>query len=435
MLNLTKYRLPFFFLAIIFVLSVTFAAIKFNQGYRLDLTTKKFKPTGLLVASSSPAGAEILVNGKLITATNNTIILAPGTYQVEIRKNSFWPWQKELFLKKELVTSADAFLFPQIPDLKPLTFAGAENPEFSPDGTKIVYAIPLPDQKESSSSASLNNPAGLWIMDLSDSPFPFSREPRQIAKSVLKGRNFSVGKLYWSPDSRQILVEFSQTKENFLLDANQFNQNQALADITADLPNILVNWEKDWQARQKAKLKRFPEKLQEILIEKADNLIFSPDATKVLYVATVSATIPEELIPPVLDASTQKESRQIEEGKVYVYDIKEDRNFLVPFDVPKPTPTPKPKKTKITLTPTPPITHNPQLTTPRWFPTSRHLYWIDKNKVLVCEYDGTNQTTIYSGPFTQPFVFASPGANRLIVLTQLNSEPGTKLNLFEVSLR
>ena len=429
MLDLSKHRLSFFFIIAFFVISATLLAIYTTRGYRLDFSTKTFKPTGLLVASSNPPGAQVFIDGKLKTATNNTISLPPGEYKVEIKKNGFIAWEKTLLLEKELVTQADAFLFPFVPDLKPLTFTEVQNPLISPDNTKIVYSISLPLHEEPGSLA------GLWVVDLTDFFFNIGREPRQIVKSN-QSLDFSKANYLWLPDSRQILVEFSQPSVKYLLDPNQLNNLSTLKDISASLPELMAKWQKETQVRENAKLSKLPVELQEILNTKATQIEFSSDQTKVLYVATSSAEIPEKLIPKVLAASTQKESRKLEAQKLYVYDIKEDKNFLIPFNLPKPTPTPKPRS-RITPTP-PPITYqlSPLIpTVPQWFPTSRHLYWIEEDKVVVCEYDGTNLTTIYSGPFVKPFVFAAPGANKLVILTQISFDKDTKPNLYSVSLR
>lgn len=431
MINLAKYRVPVFFSIFILVLAGTFAAVKFAQGYRLDLTNKRLKPTGLLVVTSTPKGAQVFINGELKTATDNTLALEPGEYQVEIKKNGFTPWQKKLLIEKELVTSADAYLFPLVPDLKPLTVNGAVNPQISPDGTKIVYGV----APAASKSAALTEEAGLWVMDLADFLF-FNRAPRQIA--VNKLHDFSSATYSWSYDSRQILVEF-KTGEKYLLDPNQLNPSPV--NVAASLKDIYQVWENEEKAQEEAKLKKVPEALRQILAEKAAQIEFSPDNTKILYVATASATIPEKLIPPVLAASSQPEERNLQAGKMYVYDLKEDKNFLIPYDgqISLPTPTPTLAKKRPQPTPTPPPslsnseTENSRIPAVQWFPTSRHLFWISGNKVLICEYDGTNLTPIYTGPFVKPYVFAAPNANRLIVLTNLSAEE--KPNLYSVSLK
>jgi len=137
-----KFRVPFFLLVAIFVPLITFLVIQLAKGYQLDLQKKKFTPQGILVATSVPDGAQIFINGEFKTATNNTLPLPPGSYKVEIKKDGFFPWTKELKIEKELVTKTDAYLFPKAPDLRPISLSGAQNPIKSPDGTKIIYFIP-----------------------------------------------------------------------------------------------------------------------------------------------------------------------------------------------------------------------------------------------------------------------------------------------------
>lgn len=442
MLNLSKYRLPFFFLIVLLVISATALTVIYNRGYRIDFYQKVLRPTGILAVSSSPAGAQVFIDGKLKIATNSTLSLSPDEYQVEIRKPDFSSWQKKITIEKEMVTQVEAFLFPRVPDLKPLTFDGAENPQISPDVSKIVYAIPSFNKIEP------QNKAGLWVIDLNDSLFGLAHEPRQIAKNS-KTLDFSKLNYFWSPDSRQILIDNQTSKENYLIDSNQFNQPLSIIDISDSLPKIIDDWQKENELRKQVKIKKLPEKMQEILWEKIGQFDFSPDGTKMVYVATASAEIPDKLIPPVFAASTQPQSRKIEPNKVYVYDLKEDKNFLIPFNPSAPTqsPTKKISANKKTPTPTPDfrqlLTLNPstgsgqafELLTIKWFPTSRHLYWISNDKVIACEYDGINTTTLYSGPFIKPFVFASPGANRFVILAKTNLDKENLKNLYSVSLR
>jgi len=433
-MNPAKYRLLFFFAIIVFVLSATFLAIKFTQGYRIDLVNKTLRPTGLLVAISNPVGAEVYVNGKLKEATNSNLALPPNEYQIEIKKAGFLPWQKKLSLKKELITETNAFLFPEVPDLKPLTFNGALQPKISPDSSRIVYIVPIPETKTSTASATLANLPGVWMMDLTDSFFPLNKEPRQIAKSIAKVHDFGNAELFWSPDSRQVLAIFN-SGEKVLLDAGQFNLESSSVNIAFTLPNLISGWQEEDKTREQIKLRRLPTPFQKILSQNAKDIEFSPNSTKIAYIATASAEIPENLLSPVLGASTQKQSRKIEPGNFYVYDTKEDRNFLIPFKISSPTPSPVKKVKSPTPTPIYQALLNSKTTAPIWFSTSRHLFWTEDDKVIVCEYDGTNVTTIYSGPFEKSFVVASSGGNRLIILAKLNPGEEKVPNLFSVSLR
>lgn len=383
MINFSKYRLHFFFLVIFLVLSATFVVIKFAKGYRIDLIKKAFVPNGILSANSNPVGANVLINGKLKTATNNSVSLPPGEYSVEIKKPGFMAWTKRMQIEKELVTFADAFLFPEVPDLKPLTFSGALNPKISPDNTHIVYSIPLPFPE-----------AGLWVIDLTDSLLVFSKDPRLIAKSA---SYLDLAKIQytWSPDSQQVLVELAD-KTKYLLNPYQMNSLTLLSDISQSLSQTQEEWQKEAELNDLARYKKVPMEMRAILKKSADQISFSPDNTKILYQATASAEILENLIPSILSSSTQKQERQLKPGQIYVYDIKEDRNFLIP-----------------------------EAKTPKWFPTSRHLLWINKDKkVVVCEYEGTNLQTVYSGSFIDPYVFVSPSSSKLVILAEIDFSIG-----------
>jgi hypothetical protein len=111
---------------------VLFTLIAYARGYRFNLSQKKLDSTGILVASSYPDGAKIFLNGELFGATNENIIIEPGEYNVEIKKDGFTSWSKSLKIKGELVIKADALLFPKNPSLSPVTSLGLVFAQTSP---------------------------------------------------------------------------------------------------------------------------------------------------------------------------------------------------------------------------------------------------------------------------------------------------------------
>lgn len=399
-----KKRIFIFLIVIIGVAIGAFYLSKFASGYRPDFSTGSLQPTGLLVANSFPNQATVFVNGKAIkNKTATTISLAPGGYQVEIKKDGFTSWQKKLTVEKELVVKTDAYLFPTYPDLKALTFTGAASPVISKDGKKVVYSVSNQDEKN-----------GLWVLDLSERQFLNNREARQIIQNTAKTYDFSQSTYQWSPNSKQILITFIKVKEtkkikaveeNFLLDIANNNLNLALTDITEQKETLLANWQKEEKIVAQAQINRLPEELTAILDKAVKDIVFSPDETKIMYTATASASIPKDLIPQLPGASTQKESREIENGKTYIYDLKEDRNFALDL----------PSDAKI-----------------NWFPTSRHLFLVQKDKISLLEYDNTNKIDLYTGPFENSFAFTFPSGNRLLILTSLSKDSSS--NLYSISL-
>ncbi len=418
----------------LFLIGGTLAAIRFAQGYRLDFKKKKVTSTGLLVANSYPKGASVYINDNLTTATDDTLNLPPGEYQVKIIKDGYLSWEKTLKLEKEVVTQANARLFPAVPDLKGLTYSGALNLTPSPDGQKIAFSV-------ASASGRLKN--GLWVLNMNSSAFASEYELLQISQnsSIF---DFTDAKLCWSPDGRQILAK--NEADAVLLDNNRLNKATDFKDVTAQLPLILTEWEEELELKRQRQWKKLPEAMQKIASDSAKLVYFSPDEEKVLYTAINPATIPEELVPSLPGSNTQTEEREIKANRVYVYDLKEDKNFFIIDAKPASRPaspnrgeqagTAKEEEVLEKRMEAIQNQYSPlKIQGIQWFPTSNHLIYTNSDKVIIMEYDGTNRTTVYAGPFEDSFAYPWPDASKMLILTNLN--PDTKLpsNLYAVELK
>jgi len=387
---MTKIRILVFLSTILVVGIIGVLASYYARGYRFDQTLK-LNPSGLFVANSDPTGAQVFIDGELKTATNATINLAPGTYDVVLRKEGFLPWSKRLTINKEIVTQIDANLFRSAPSLSAITFSGAFNPSVSPDLGKIAYGVPLqPDDGEK---------AGLWVIETINLPLGFNRDPRRITDGDLKSATW-----VWSPDSRQILLT---TKTGvFLLDTSTFTPQSQRINIATNVSKTLADWDQKEQNKLTSLLSRLPNDLNSIFLRKANDIVFSPDENKFLYTASDSANIPEGLIKSLPGSSTQKEVRNIIKDHMYIFDIKEDKNFEV-SDSPK---------------------------TIYWFASSSNLVIPEKDSVAIIDYDGTNKETIYAGSYTSPDAFPTPASNRIFILTNLGAQNSTS-NLYSLNLK
>lgn len=385
--------------------------IQYAKGLRFDIDKLSFKQTGILVATSNPDGAEVLINGKLMTATNQTIDLIPDTFDIEILKEGYFPWKKRLTIESSAVTKTDALLFPKAPSLSPITFDGVEKPFMSPDGTKLVWIIP--------ESPEANSKAGLWILELTNLPFGFARNARQITDASIAD-----AQLTWSPDGRTILTEKSNSA--FLLETGTFTkQGNLISQPQTKVAQIKASWEKEKKKEMASRLQKLPEPLRDIIEAKSIQFAFSPDETKVAYTADIEFTIPDKLTDPLPGSSTQKQERTIKKGQTYIYDIKEDRNFLIANN----------SESLI-------INHqsiinnfnNPAKRKLTWLPSSRHLILAESDKITILEYDGTNRINIWSAAYVAPFAFASPSGNQLMILTSLGAADN-RANLYTINLK
>jgi hypothetical protein len=111
-----KFFMPLLSLAVI--AGGTYFAVQLGKGYRPTFDGR-LQGTGLLAANSFPPGAQVYIDGKLSTATDDTLNLTPNDYLVEIKKDGYLPWQKTLTLKKELVSQTNATLFKSVASLTP----------------------------------------------------------------------------------------------------------------------------------------------------------------------------------------------------------------------------------------------------------------------------------------------------------------------------
>lgn len=420
------------FSSLILVGALTVVVGFFVRGYRVDINNKTFRPTGILSATSSPEGAQVWINGKLKTATNQTITLSPDQYQIEIKKPGFTTWKKTITIEKEVVAETNALLFPIVPDLRALTFTGASRPKISPDGAKLIYfvtdeevnSLPSeenlsdePDQEPAATTTGQpqekkDSKIGLWLINLAEKPLSRSFQPKKLV-NLPTNFDFDTITTLWSPDSRKILMTVAKTKQTnnyFIIDINQtydFTTPPLIGETKTAAQQILADWQKQEELSFQQILTKLPEKLQEILTSEGESLVFSPDETRVLYRVKTKVNLPEKfLTKEIIGASTQQETRNLEPGSWYVYDRKEDKNFLISDN----------QEIKIS-----------------WFPTSRHLLLVEEGvSIEIVEYDGHNQVTIYSGPFEKTHVFPFPSGKQLLILTSLNNNRPP--DLYSISL-
>lgn len=434
----TRFRIPRYpaiITSVLFTLAivtVSVTVILYGRGYRIKLKDDPnfVAGTALLSATSDPTGAEVTIDGKLLTATNNSVTVEPGEHSIMIAKDGYLPWQKSIIFSREVVHSADAFLFPLNPGLSALTSTGVIKPHLSPDRTKIVFFIPPKNPDDSNDTQ-----GGIWIYDMSPRTLSLSRDMRRIATwNITFARELP--DITWSPDSSEILV--SSTSINRLYSIASTDDYE-----TVSVTTILNLWQQEAQDRQSRQLTGLASEFEIIASHSASIIAFSPDETKVLYEASASATIPE-IIPGLPGRNSTPEERTLTPGAIYVYDAKEDTNYRLfnPGELDMPpvaiTPTQRvatPTQTRrATATPTP-MMEKPQRYPISWFPTNRHIMIVYPNKIDMVEYDRTNWVTVYAGPFSESFATPWPDNSRIMILTNLN--PGTLSypNFYTVNLR
>jgi len=278
-----------------------------------------------------------------------------------------------------------------------------KNPVLDPTETKLAYTV-------SSQSAATN---GIYVLDMSLRPIlTLQNTSTQLIDDTITA--FSTANLSWSPDSTQILATIQGTLSptTYLLTTN--GMNQAPQDVTETIATVDASWQKLKSQKDTAQMNSLPKKLRTVVADNFNILQWSADDTKILYEASQSATLPLVINPPLIGTDSTAQLREIKKGQIYVYDLKEDRNYLI-------------------LSALPPVKENAQLPL-MWYPDSKHLVYIHDAKIDMMEYDAQNQTTVYAGPFEDTFVFPWPDATRLVILTNLGN-PSISPNLYTIGLK
>lgn len=397
----------FISLAIIgFLLAGTLLVILYGKGYRFGFSEGKpgISGTGILVATSNPDGAQVFINGHLTTATNNTLNLFPATYTVRIFKDGYFPWEKKIIVEKEVVSKAEAVLFSTAPKLESITVTGADNPVLDPTQTRLAYTV-------ASQSARKN---GVYVLDMSNRPVLLLQgSSTQLADETVD--TFSKATLSWSPDGKQLLATISAPLQNpttYLLSASGMNTNPQ--DVTETLTQIQAQWQQEEAVKTKAHLAGLKTKLQSVVAENFSILSWSPDESKILYQASRSATVPLIIVPRLIGVDATTEERTIQEDRLYVYDVKEDKNYSIDA--------------------VSPMSASETLKVVKWLPDSAHLLYVHDKRIDLMEADGKNITTIYAGPFLDSYVFPFANISKVVILTNLGN-PTIPANLYTIGIK
>ena len=355
------------------VISLTYLISILARGYQPDFNDGfKFKATGLLSATSKPKSASVFINGQLYTATDDTINLSPGKYQVKIIKDGYQPWSKNVEIQKEMVVQTEATLFRSAPDFSPITQNGALNPTVNLDKNSLVFSV-------SEAGASKDN--GIYLIETYSSPLPLGKNtPKQIIGNFpsIDWSNYS---FTFSPNSKQILAISHTQNTAYLLNL----ETSGLKKPT-DVSNLITFINNDWQKQRSqillSKLERLPAKLRPLVATQSADILFSEDDSKALYLS--------------------------QKGPYLVYDLKKDINY--------------------------PIGNLNEIDNPFWLPNSNNLVYSNKSQqIKTVEYDGSNQSTIFAGKFSNNLILPWSDGSKIIVYTR--PFPEAPENLYSVSIR
>ena len=422
---------------IIAILTVAFTIILFARGYRFNLNNGELGSKGILVANSAPNNAQIYVDNKFMSLTSDNVYLSPGIYQISIRKEGYSSWNKQFTIKGEVVSRVDAQLFSSNPSLSPLTNSGVVTPYLSPLKDKVSYII-LPDEAQ----FALEENGGLMLGNLKTGTLNFFKQhnlilPYSVFPLTTKPEKT---KVVFANNEKNLLAFFYDEFDNLLavyLTSTNSNGGEFL-DVTLSYQQLLDQW---WQEKNNLQQKIYDTakpKLRKVLNKNTYLVEVSPDKTKFLYLTLQDANLPRVIVPPLIGSVPTQEVRELKAANFYVYDKKEDKNFLIrsySYQARQEiTQYLNSIKESETMALSDWLKFSQLFNQLTWYSDSRHLIASQNGTISVMEYDGANKILVYSGPFEKDFL-ASSSDGRLVVLTNINPKKNSLADLYSVSIK
>ena len=433
-------------------LAVFISVVMYARGYRLNLAQGTITSTGILSISSNPKPASIYINGELGGATDSNISLPYGIYNIEVRKEGYSSWSKQVALKGEIVMSLNAKLFLKNPALTPLTNIG------------VTRAIPVGNSDRLIVVTKTGNieKDGVYLFAPSYQPVAIFPPLKMLLLGNLLPKEYDITSLdlVFNPTYEQAVATFYEKEDDdltvtkksppqtirrsvsYLL--NLDTQNTNLFDLQSTKEAVISKWNIEKYNENNKLVETLPKKLQPLASTNMLILSMSPDDKKILYVAKSNVGIPPILSSPLIGTNQTKEIRDIVEGKIYVYDIREDKNYELSLsNIPELSQSLKAKPpsedllnfeiefSKYLSNYYDYVSQLRNIIT--WLPTSDYLVLKEDKQLAVLSYDGSHKEIIYAGPFEREY-FGVNADSELMTIINLNPQNNDSGDLYAINL-
>ena len=219
---MTKKSRTLLFLVLAFIfLTAAPSVIFFSQGYRVDFQAKRFAQIGAFYFDAHPTKAQIFIDGKKVAETARftgdslSKNLLPKTYHVELQKEGYVSWNKNLEIIPKQVTEARSItLFP-------------ENPEFSISKQHVQKMWVAPNGQDILTLQNLENE--LWALTLWN-----TRTDQEHYLLKPEFPDDEILNIQWAPNSNSFFVRLisQKTVQAFIIPINQDTLLEDLSNTT-----------------------------------------------------------------------------------------------------------------------------------------------------------------------------------------------------------
>ncbi len=252
----TKRRFIFYSLVFLFIIT-GIGVVFYSQGWRPVFGDNKivFQKTGAIFIETAPKGVlikigEEIFKEKIGLMQSGTLInnLLPKNYKIEIKKEGYALWEKNISVKSGLVSQiSKAVLIPENPEKNLIPLAKSIDAFWMSSDGKIVFSA------KGGSASGGKNESNLYF------------EPQNSSTTKLRGDKF----IAWSDDNDKIITQDSKTEIYYLYGLNNLSQS---FNITAAINNL-----------QKIAVKQIafhPLDSNRLIIQGKDNFLYILDTSR-----------------------------------------------------------------------------------------------------------------------------------------------------------
>lgn len=393
---------------LVFFMVILIVIIAYARGYRIDIQKGTVTSTGIIAISSSPQTAQVYINGILRGVTDLHLTLPYGKYSIEVKKEGYTSWKREVVLKGELVVTADATLFPPNASLTPLTTIGISKVISIDKTDKALLFVENGDVEKD----------GIYVFDQTKRTFSLFPPLKLLASKKLFPEDVHLQdvSVLFSPDFKQGIVIFKRGEDSISYLLSLEEENMQLFEVTSSQASLEKAWDEERVLETARLLEIFPKNFAKIASDSFRIISLSLDKSKILYESKQDIELPIVIKPRLVAVNQTPEVRLIQSNKLYVYDRKEDKNYSISL----PEASEKMRQAGDTVL--------------VWFPDSRHLVEHEGDKISVVEFDNMSRQIIYSGPHEGSF-FDVTSDGKLLILANLNPQFNKTPDIYAVGIK
>lgn len=238
-----KIRLyPFIPLLIsIFMIAASVALFYYVKGYRFNFETQEISSTGILTIDSVPSNSSLYIDDKLYGKTPKNISLDEGKYDIKIKKDGYYTWEKTVSIKEGSSTPIYPWLISKKADESEFYSSSEifDNTHLYKNDISVFFTLYTDD----------NNTRRYEIYKLSTNlnTFDFSNNPQKVLSFNLALNSEQTFSILVSPDSSKILftINDGDSKDIYIIETDKENILDNLEPIDiGSLSSYAISWNK-----------------------------------------------------------------------------------------------------------------------------------------------------------------------------------------------